>query len=256
LTTFIYSERPSGGCNDLAKELGIHRIRRVSSNYRPNKNHVLINWGNSELPGWWNANTGVTLNVPDAVGKATDKRLFFRIIRGLSETEAAPRAVPSCEDHNQVLQWLADGHYVVARTVLRGHSGSGIIIIEKESDIVDAPLYTKYIPKKVEYRLHFMNGELIDSQKKIRNPHQEVKSWQVRSHDNGFMFVRNGVVVTDDAIAQGKLVMAALGLDFGAVDIIVSSKTKQAFVLEVNTAPGLEGQTIQSYANAFRKIIP
>jgi glutathione synthase/RimK-type ligase-like ATP-grasp enzyme len=42
----------------------------------------------------------------------------------------------------------------------------------------------------------------------------------------------------------------ALGLDFGAVDII-QDDGGNFYVLEVNTAPGLEGQTIKSYAEGF-----
>jgi D-alanine-D-alanine ligase-like ATP-grasp enzyme len=44
-------------------------------------------------------------------------------------------------------------------------------------------------------------------------------------------------------------------LDFGAIDIIYNESRDQAYVLEVNTAPGLTGQTIQSYADAFRHLV-
>jgi D-alanine-D-alanine ligase-like ATP-grasp enzyme len=44
--------------------------------------------------------------------------------------------------------------------------------------------------------------------------------------------------------------VAALGLDFGAVDII-EDKEGNFYVLEINTAPGLEGHTVTSYAKAF-----
>ena len=45
--------------------------------------------------------------------------------------------------------------------------------------------------------------------------------------------------------------VAALGLDFGAVDVIYNEKYGRAYVLEVNTAPGLgEGIAIM-YARVF-----
>jgi len=56
-------------------------------------------------------------------------------------------------------------------------------------------------------------------------------------------------------VEQASLAIAALGLDFGAVDIIWNNHYQLATVLEVNTAPGLEGQTITDYANYFRGLI-
>ena len=46
----------------------------------------------------------------------------------------------------------------------------------------------------------------------------------------------------------------ALDLDFGAVDII-ETRQGEIFVLEVNTAPGLEGKTVESYGNAILNFI-
>jgi D-alanine-D-alanine ligase-like ATP-grasp enzyme len=40
-------------------------------------------------------------------------------------------------------------------------------------------------------------------------------------------------------------------LDFGAVDIIYNAKRNECYVLEVNTAPGLEGTTVEKYATKF-----
>jgi D-alanine-D-alanine ligase-like ATP-grasp enzyme len=41
------------------------------------------------------------------------------------------------------------------------------------------------------------------------------------------------------------------GLDFGAVDVIWNAQKEKPYVLEINTAPGLEGQTIADYAAFF-----
>jgi glutathione synthase/RimK-type ligase-like ATP-grasp enzyme len=47
--------------------------------------------------------------------------------------------------------------------------------------------------------------------------------------------------------------VSALGLDFGAVDVIENKKG--SWILEVNTAPGLEGQTLEVYRSAFEQKI-
>jgi D-alanine-D-alanine ligase-like ATP-grasp enzyme len=54
-------------------------------------------------------------------------------------------------------------------------------------------------------------------------------------------------MVTSEAIKA----VNCLGLYFGAADVIWNDKEQRAYVLEVNTAPGLEGTTLENYANAF-----
>jgi glutathione synthase/RimK-type ligase-like ATP-grasp enzyme len=44
-----------------------------------------------------------------------------------------------------------------------------------------------------------------------------------------------------------------LGLDFGAVDII-QTPDGHGWVLEVNTAPAIEGSTVDAYADAFAEL--
>jgi glutathione synthase/RimK-type ligase-like ATP-grasp enzyme len=46
-----------------------------------------------------------------------------------------------------------------------------------------------------------------------------------------------------------------LGLDFGAVDIGHRIIDNKVFVFEVNTAPGIEGTTLQRYVNTFNEYI-
>jgi glutathione synthase/RimK-type ligase-like ATP-grasp enzyme len=49
--------------------------------------------------------------------------------------------------------------------------------------------------------------------------------------------------------------VSALGLDFGAVDIIWNEREDKCYVLEVNTAPGLQGSTLENYANAIMEVL-
>jgi glutathione synthase/RimK-type ligase-like ATP-grasp enzyme len=76
-------------------------------------------------------------------------------------------------------------------------------------------------------------------------------NWQVRNHHNGFVFTRSGFD-TPEAVSKAAMdAMRILGLDFGAVDVVYNSRENRAYVLEVNTAPGLEGSTVDDYANYF-----
>jgi glutathione synthase/RimK-type ligase-like ATP-grasp enzyme len=122
--------------------------------------------------------------------------------------------------------------------------------------IVPAPLYTKYIKKISEYRVHVVGNAVIDVQKKMRRtdiPDEQV-NWQVRSHSNGFIFGREGVVLPDAVTADCVRCVNELGLDFGAVDVIFNAHQETYYVLEVNTAPGLTGTTLVNYANALTNL--
>jgi glutathione synthase/RimK-type ligase-like ATP-grasp enzyme len=156
-----------------------------------------------------------------------------------------PRFAASVED----VTW--DGPTVV-RHLLRGHSGEGIELIEQGGDLPRAPLYVEYIKKQDEYRIHVVKGEIIAVQRKARDRDNPNPNWQIRNHQNGFIFVREGVRAPESARTAAVRAVEACGLDFGAVDIVFNERQNASFVLEINTAPGLEGQTIDDYATVFK----
>lgn len=160
----------------------------------------------------------------------------------------------------EAFRWLIKGNTVVERHILNGNSGAGIRLVEPngEEELSKAPLYVKYVPKKQEYRIHVCGGEAVDIQRKARRKDvaDEDINWKIRNHDNGFIFARNeDGVVPPDVIVQAINSVKLLGLDFGAVDVIFNDKEQQAYVLEVNTAPGLSGSTLEGYVSRFKAII-
>jgi hypothetical protein len=252
MTLYIYSHNPgSRGAGALAQAMGVRRVRHVGSRVRANRQDTIINWGHGGALPDHIANAGRVLNRPNRVAVAANKAHFFR------EVGNQCRLVPWTTGRAVARDW---GSRVVARHVLNGHSGAGIEIVEQGVDIPAAPCYTKYIPKESEWRIHVVNGRVIDYARKIRDPDFVGEpNWAVRNHANGFIFARNSGQPSEDVIRQAVAAMEAVGLDFGAVDVLVSKPTRAnpqrlAYVLEINTAPGLEGQTVTSYANAFRQI--
>jgi len=119
-------------------------------------------------------------------------------------------------------------------------------------ELVRAPLYVRYVPKQDEYRVHVAFGRVIAVQRKARRTDVENPNWQIRNHANGFVFAREGVQAPIAVIDQAVAAVAAMGLDFGGVDVIWNDRRRAAYVLEINTACGLEGQTVNDYAEAFR----
>lgn len=261
MTKFIYSwNEKSESAKLLSEAMGIRRIRHENSRFRANVNKTVINYGCSSLPD--QVNGCRIINSPLHVGICSNKLSFFHMVAEENEGDGiSPRCPPWTEDYAVALSWVEAGSLVCARTVLTGHSARGLVIMDRNAPetLVQAPLYVKYVPKKDEYRVHIVNGEVIDTQRKGIS--QEFKdgleegeevNFKIRNLSNGFIFVRNdGRVVPDDVHVQAKLAIAAVGLDFGAVDIIYNAKRAEAYVLEINTAPGLMGTTVTNYATAL-----
>lgn len=247
---FMYTyNKGSEGAKALSQELGIKRIKHEGSKFRGGRGKAIINWGASTVSDQALACERI-LNHPNAIINASNKLKTFELLK-----EAGVSIPPFWSGMNEAMQAFNDGECLVARTVLNGHSGEGIVIITDAAEFVKAPLYTKYIPKKEEYRYHVFNGEVVDVQRKARKmdvPKEDV-NWKVRNLDGGFIFAREGVVASHVASEEAIKAVAALGLDFGAVDIIWNQKEDKYYVLECNSAPGLAGTTLETYANCIRK---
>lgn len=221
-------------------------IKRQHSRYQPRPDDVIINWGASDIPEY---RQGRVLNLSSTLLPVTNKLHFFRAV---ARNELVPEWWERMEDIPD------DAFPVVCRTVLTGHSGAGIVIANNRQELVRAPLYTKYIKKSEEYRIHI--GRLRDGavgaislQKKVRRNDVENPNWQVRNHHNGFVYARDGVDPPVSVTAAAFDVFSCFDIDFGAVDVIYNRHYDRAYVLEINTAPGLEGQTVEHYRQYFEE---
>ena len=230
----------------LSGQLGTKRIKLQNSRFRHTARKTVINWGRCD-PHPQVDNSRV-LNPCEKVSIACNK------LQALHVMDAQGVSVPDyTTDYEVAHQWIQEGTKVVGRHMLRGNSGAGIVIYDGTQVMASAPLYTKYIPKTHEYRVHVVQGRVIDTQRKMRNrdvPDDQV-NWAIRNHSNGFIFGREGVHLADVARDQSLAAVAALQLDFGAVDLIYNEHRNRYYVLEVNTAPGLEGTTLDKYTQAF-----
>jgi hypothetical protein len=241
---WVYSGRPSEGAAYLAAEDGFKRSR---TGHYIKHGDVVVNWGTTRhIPGSPVAKK--VLNKPDCVTKAINKRTTFQILAGANVS-----VVPWTANKAIAKEWLDNGYVVVVRKTLTGHEGSGIVIVEQVQDLIDAPLYTRYIDKVREFRVHATQFGVIDTQWKVRDPQREVISWKVRSYKNGFIFQRKGVNPNAHRDALAIQAVKALGLDFGGLDII-EDKQGNFYVVEVNTAPGIEGTTVGRYAAALKQL--
>jgi len=251
---FIYSHNEnSEGAKALAKEMKARRIKHENSSFVGKKTNVVINWGSRNLPD--EVLKSRVLNTQEAVGKCANKLSFFELVKVSKDGPRVPRWTTSSKE---AISWITEKVTIVARKVLNGSSGEGIhfMTFDDPESFVDAPLYTEYVKKKDEYRVHFCAGEIIDYQRKaLRSDRRaETVDWRIRNLDSGFVFVRDSVKLPDDVRVQAEKAIKISGLDFGAIDLIYNEKEGHGYVLEINTAPGLQGETVTSYATALKKL--
>jgi glutathione synthase/RimK-type ligase-like ATP-grasp enzyme len=238
--------RPSESAYKLAHEGG---YRRMTKGQGVKKGDTIVSWGVGNEDKFPEIECDYTLlNCPDAVGRAVNKRTAFGVWAAHQVS-----TVPWTSNKAVAKEWQDQGATIVARKVLTGCEGNGIVIIEPGEAIVDAPLYSKYVNKIREYRVHATRDKAFATHKKIRDPKQEPKSWKVRSYANGFIFQRNNIEPSKVRDLLAVQAVSVLGLDFGAVDII-EDKNGKFYILEVNTAPGIEGQTVPLYASALKEL--
>lgn len=238
-------QRASGSAHTIREALGDEVCRLSRLDRVPNQYKYVINWGNSSRDLLTSSRV-VVLNKPDQVGTAINKVESFNVWSASNIPVPAFTADSTSLDRSHI--WLA-------RTVLTGSGGAGIMVVRPEDVVPDAPLYVQYIKKAEEYRVHVAFGSAVFVQRKLRvsNNEQTKDEKLIRNYNNGWVF---SPVLVEEASEEIKRVaisaVVSLGLDFGAVDIVISNDERLPYVLECNTAPGISSPgLIQAYKQAF-----
>lgn len=251
----------SDSSKKLSEVLNAKRIRDAGR-YTPKRGHTILNWGCSKNPQWEDKARFQDIKILNnftSVGRAVNKiDTFFALQRANVPT-------PEFTIHKNIAQsWLDNGEVVIERHKLTGRSGEGIRIVGENNNDPDsvvetflqsAPLYTKFIEKKYEFRVHVFMGKVIDLVQKRRalsENRDETYNPYISSMEHGWVFSRTDILEIPSVKTTAVQAVAALGLDFGAVDIIY---TNSPFVLEINSSPGLEGITLMRYADAIRQCL-
>lgn len=240
----------------LAEALGILRIKHEGSTFHGNESHTVINWGSSYKTWGVKGFNYKIINVPTAVGQCANKISFFNLCKQAQKDGSSIQVPESTNDKKVVKKWLDDGLCVLAREKVEGSGGEGIIILEQGVDIPSVSLYTKYIPKELEFRVYMVGDVVVDVCRKARNIDETPKNWKIRSRDNGFIFVSyNAEDLLPDTVKQCREAMKVTGLDFAGIDVIVSVKDNLSYILEVNTAPWLNEEIAKHMAAELQKVI-
>lgn len=128
--------------------------------------------------------------------------------------------------------------------------GTDIVFIKNPDNIVPCDYYIEFLPISDEYRYHVVCRQIVSATAKYGGDEtaycrnlktgwrfKEIKSYEAHPH----------------LPAYAKWATRALGLDFGAVDLIVSNN--EPYLLEVNTAPGLIDRRAKLYAKRIKQYV-
>jgi len=246
----LYSESAKTLVEHLEYSIG-RWVRRISGTgkFKPKESDVIINWGNSTVP---NCGALGIINDPNAVAIAINKIDSFRMfdIHGVTCPEWST-------EYEKALEWTREGQMVFCRNLLSSSGGRGIIIVGGNNDASGAPLYVKYKKKRKEFRVHVFNGEVIEVAEKRKRggfDSQDPFNFYVRNWENGWVFCCQNVVEPANLRPLALKAVNAVGLNFGAVDIIWNEFENMCYALEVNTAPGVDNRTAKAYAEAILKL--
>lgn len=110
-----------------------------------------------------------------------------------------------------------------------------------------ADYWVEKVNATTEFRVHVLKDQVIRVGMKSPRPGMKAHAW-IRSWDAGWRLIYDfdRKRVSEGVRTLAKAAVAALGLDFGAVD--VGSGPGGPWVFEVNKAPGLEPASAKVYA--------
>jgi D-alanine-D-alanine ligase-like ATP-grasp enzyme len=152
---------------------------------------------------------------------------------------------------------------VVGRKLLESYEGKGIIMFDPEKgsptkeDVLACKVFTKFIPKDREFRVHVFKGKpLVILEKKKKKDWDGPTSKYIFNTENGYVFCQHDLDIAQSLNnAIQILAQQSSGVnnsDFQGVDIGYCSKKNNLFVIEVNSAPGIEGSNVGRYCDAIQ----
>jgi hypothetical protein len=149
-------------------------------------------------------------------------------------------------------EWIREDKIsIVCRTMLQGQEGHGIVIADTVEELVDAKAYVQYKSKDREYRVNLFEGKIVNVREKLKKigyiPPEHADP-RIRNVEGGYVYCIPKRDVPHDVMVTAIVASRITDSDIVGVDIAYNSKTKDHFLLEVNSAPSLEGVTVEDFA--------
>lgn len=255
----IYAYKPGTAASRLAKQL------RTSIQYPRGNGKGVVRRAREPQVNWGCAVTLDGQHVLNGKGVST----ALSKVRSYELWQAAKLPVPQwSRKAEDLLKLLSSKRSILARR--DGLSkGQGIILMGPEwrekvlgmAKEVGRPIgdfYVERLSYHREFRVHVWLGEVIHAQAKVG---VDVQPGVIaKNFENGWEYTSQNLerYATDvhlrDIEQLAVKAVEVLGLDFGAVDILINKKLKP-YLLEVNTAPGLRTDaSYGAYLEVLRKL--
>lgn len=289
MALYIYRREPSSGARDLAEALDAHRYRAINRpiERKARAGDQIVCWGEAlpNLAGVRILNGAAIRNkftdaevlraagVPtitvsgsrptDTVAETTPPPIWAEVVDAASALAELNfgRTRPIRDGVTSLITKLSALNTELGRTLppsatwlarTFNHVGG--------ADLLSPPTVANYYSRKEEfareYRIHSFLGKSIRAG--IKAPRDgygptgiALHPW-IRSWDGGWRIKYDGVSSKRRHRELAHAAVAALGLQFGAVDI-GEKADGSLIVLECNRAPGVENGTVESYAAAIQR---
>lgn len=178
-----------------------------------------------------------------SVDKLTQYRWFEQ--QGLSALEFTT-------EKSVAQQWLSGGCTVFGRQYLNSSCGKGIVVVDPGGQLPNVPVYTKYKKKKREFRVHIFQDRIVAvTEKRRRANFDGERDTKVRNLANGYVFCQTVENEPEGLRALALQASKVSPSDFKGVDVGYNEKKNELFIIEVNSAPGIQGSNVNAYVQAI-----
>jgi len=184
-----------------------------------------------------------------------DKNLIIKASSKVSFSELMEiSGVPNVTLYKNI---LPESYPVFIRTLTRSSCGKGIKIVtnEEEFNQYRYNYYSYFYDFKFEIRVHVLDGKVVKVFKKVFMPEdgsESEETYPIRNSKNNYTFKRKNIEAFPKAINLVDKIYEVLPLRFMGVDMGFI-KNYGYKVIEVNTAPSLNGETLLLYKDFFER---
>lgn len=199
-------------------------------------NSIVVRWGSrEEFP---TDDHTVVYNSAKAIKTATDKKLSRELF--IKNSVSCPMLVTDTNIGR------VNNFPIIARPLVHS-KGRNFVTLRNQNEFLthyrtnkNGWYYSDFIDKSREFRVHVAHGKALAIMEKTRPGDGNIAWNRAQNDTDPFTYIKWSDVDAQNLgfiIKEAIVAVAALGLDFGGVDVMM--RGNEAFVLEVNTSPTL-----------------
>lgn len=238
---YTRATRPTG--RKLAEALGVRHGIFTPDFGTP---EILVRWGSRKLMGY----PTHVLNSARAIAHASDKLRALKIMR--------EEGIPTIDFFETWEAAFKHENDVILGRKRRGMQGRDIVAYQPGCEVPMSGFrhewYSIYRRPTRELRIHVVGDDVIRVQGKYLDvPEHAERNAHVRNYKTGYRYRAPAQEPHSSRKEWAVEAVKALGLDFGAVDMLLFGSDEECAILEVNTAPACSPLTLSAYADAIER---